>query len=107
MIIAPFAWNLLPDGSVLTGVNLIQFGSAVANAWDEDPHRVTWFRGRFVVTAGVNDKIDFNDGASVTATLNAATYNSVGEFCVEIARAMNAVSTNWICYWLQGSRRRS
>lgn len=45
--------------------------------------------GRFVITAGVNDEIDFNEGnGNLNATLDPGTYTTA-ELCAEIKRVMD------------------
>ncbi|GAI02070.1 unnamed protein product, partial [marine sediment metagenome] len=46
--------------------------------------------GRFVITAGVNDEIDFNEGnGNLNATLTAGTYTTAG-LCAQIQAKMRA-----------------
>jgi hypothetical protein len=58
----------------------------------------------FQVVAGYNDKLDFNDGAARTATLNAGVYTGT-TMPVEVARAMNAVSSSWTCTYSVTTRK--
>lgn len=107
MIIATESSNILKAAatSVLTSALAFEVGFPAANAVTTDLRQVLrWARGH-TVTAGVNDKDDFDDGSGRTATLNAGLY-SPQEFAAEVARARNAVSSAGQAWWLQGSSNR-
>ncbi|MDP3972831.1 MAG: hypothetical protein Q8P61_07990 [Candidatus Nanopelagicales bacterium] len=95
MRIAPLAWNFVGDqGTITSSALLFSRGKPAANCHDTDMGKVAEWRGAIHVTAGTNDKSDFTDSVAgaLVATLNAGTYNSVVQYCVELARAHNTAS---------------
>ena len=49
-----------------------------------------------LIEAGINDRIPFNDGASLSATLTAGDYNAdPAALATEAQTKMNAISSNW------------
>ena len=111
MRIAPLAWNFNGnEASIASAAGLFSRGKPAANSADIDTHKLCEWRGAIHVEAGVNDKSNFTDsaGGALTATLNAGTYNSVAEYCIELARAHNtAASLTAYSFWQeQGSADR-
>lgn len=101
MKLAPLGWNYLSSGTVSTNVKSFMRGFPAANMFDTNVCKPTIFRGYWSVVAGQTDKIDLTDGGALVATLNAGSYYCAEELCIEVARALNAVSTNWYAYHIQ------
>ncbi len=59
-----------------------------------------------LIVSGYNDKINFNDGASKTATLTAGDFNEDPDGLAANAQtAMNAVSSNWTVTYSAATRK--
>lgn len=95
MIIAPLAWNLATNATVNTVAKAFERGSPASNLFTTDPRQRCVFRGEFGVAALDNDKCDYNDGSAKVATLNAGAYYGA-EILIEVARAFNVSSSNWL-----------
>lgn len=109
MIIAPASWSLLPSATFVTGTGRFQRGFPRENIYDLDLGKPAILRGRMVVDSTSNkiNVVDSSAGA-VTATPASATYNSVAEWCIQIAAALNTATslTTYYCVQLQGSTSR-
>lgn len=107
MIVAPRSRNAAPQATVLDFAPGNTYpGFPVANLWHSDARKPTRWRHVTNIRTGVNDRIDGDDGAPFVATLNQGFYVGMPAICAERARALNAVSSNWVCYQLQGSTNR-
>jgi len=106
VILAPLAWNALTGATVSTDAEAFQRGCPASNLWDSDPRKLCLSRGQFTVTAATNDSVEFDDGSAQSTTVAAGLYNSPAEVAIAIAAAMNAVSSAWQVYWIQGSTNR-
>jgi hypothetical protein len=85
-------------------------GFPQANLTDADePRRPTLYRGQFVVTAGVNDALNFTDTGARSAVVAPATYPNPAAFANAIAAAMNGAggATDYIVYWDQSATNRN
>lgn len=51
----------------------------------------------FLIVAGVNDVLPFNDGSDKSATLTAGAYATGAALATEVQTRLNALSTDWVC----------